>query len=516
MSRLRLAAIAAAVSLTASACGMGGGSDGSANGANGAPGGGHLVLDQQFSPVAAWSLETDDAFLLSVSGCLETLVKYGYDDQLEPMLSTSWKQVDDTHWNFTLRDGVKFQDGTTLDADAVVGALDQLLKAETPAKSFNPTVISGVEAVDPSTVQVTTPGPDPLVPLRMASPNTGILAPKAYAGKQNDIKGTCTGPFEVTAEKPNQSITLDANKDYWDGDVNLDSVEVRFIADGATRTTQLQAGEAQIARNIPAANVSTVKSDSNLKVEELAQARTTVMLLNNSRPPFDNPLVRKAVQRAINAQDIVDGVYEGLGQPAVGPFNPDSPWAPEGAEAVSNANLDEARSLFQQAGVDPSSVTIQLLSYTERPEFADVAAVIQDQLKQLGIKVKIKSADYASLEPAMLSGDFDAALLSRGYLVYVADPGGYLQSDWTCDGGYNIAHYCDPETDRMIKDAVSTADVDERNAKYQEIAARLQDQAASVFLLHEVGAWGVKDNVENFKIHPLDYYVITKDLALGG
>jgi peptide/nickel transport system substrate-binding protein len=485
----------------------GGGSGGSA--------GGHLVYDQQFTPKAAWALESDDAFLLSTAGCLETLTKYGFDGQLEPMLATSWKQVDDTDWDFTLRDGVKFQDGTAMNADTVVGALKHLLAAKTPAKSFNPKVISGVEAVDPTTVRITTPAADPLVPLRLASPNTGILAPKAFAGAQTDIMGTCTGPFEVTGEVANQSISLKANTDYWDGKPKLDSVEVRFIPEGATRATQLQAGEAQIARDIPASSVSTVKSEANLDVIERAQPRTTVMLLNNSRPPFNNPLVRQAVQVAVNSQAIVDSVYEGLGQPAVGPFSPDSPWAPEGAQALSTGNLDKAKQLFQQAGVDPSSLTIQLLSYTERAEFSDVAAVIQDQLGQLGITVKIKAADYASLEPAMLSGDFDATLLSRGYLVYVADPGGYLQSDFTCDGGYNIAHYCDPETDQMIKDAAAIADQTARNQKYAEIAKRLEDQAASVWLLHEQAAWGVQNTVQNFKVHPLDYYVITKDLALN-
>ncbi len=214
MTRLRLAAVAALVALTATACGMGGGSS---MAAAAVPAGGHLVFDQQFTPKAAWALESDDAFLLSTAGCLETLAKYGFDGQLEPMLATSWKQVDDTDWDFTLRDGVKFQDGTPMDADAVVGALKHLLAAKTPAKSFNPTAISGVEAVDPTTVRITTPAADPLVPLRLASPNTGILAPKAFAGAQTDIMGTCTGPFEVTGEVPNQSISLKANTDYWDG-----------------------------------------------------------------------------------------------------------------------------------------------------------------------------------------------------------------------------------------------------------------------------------------------------------
>jgi peptide/nickel transport system substrate-binding protein len=139
--------------------------------------------------------------------------------------------------------------------------------------------------------------------------------------------------------------------------------------------------------------------------------------------------------------------------------------------------------------VDPGELSIELIAYNDRPEFGDVAAVIQNQLGELGIEVKIKGGEYAALEPDMFSGDFDATLLSRGYLVDVADPGGYLASDWACEGGYNIAHYCDPGTDQMIQDAVALEDADERAQAYQELATKLQDEAASGWLLHENALW---------------------------
>ena len=150
-----------------------------------------------------------------------------------------------------------------------------------------------------------------LLPLRMASPNTGILAPKAYAGSQIDIQGTCTGPFTVVDEAPRQSLSLERNEDYWGGDVATATAEVRFVADGATRVTQLQTGEAQIASAIPAVSLSTLEGDSNIQVDSLQAPRTTVMLLNNSRPPFDDPLVRQALQHAIDLEAIAGSVYEG-------------------------------------------------------------------------------------------------------------------------------------------------------------------------------------------------------------
>ena len=513
MTRLRWASGLALVALTTTACGMGGGDDDNSGQTGEGNGGGHVVYAEQFGPASAWALETNDAHSLSRAGCLETLLRYTAEGELEPMLATEWNQVDPTTWEFALREGVTFQDGTPMDAEAVAGALTNLLEVKTPARAFNANVVSGVEAMDEATVRVTTPAADPLVPLRLANPNTGILAPKAYDGKQIDIEGTCTGPFTVTEEVPAQSLALERNEDYWGGEVALASAEVRFVVDGAARATQVQTGEAQISKSLPVSSLGMLEG-GDVEVQEVPVTRTTVMLLNNSRPPFDDPLVRRAVQSAVDTQAIVDSIYEGAGASGVGPFGPDTPWAPEGAEPVA-VDLDEARALLDEAGVDPESLTIELMAYNDRPEFADLAAVIQDQLSKLGVSVKIRGGEYASMEPDMLSGNFDAALLSRGYLVDVADPGGYLLSDWACEAGYNIAHYCDPETDQQIKDTVAIEDAESRSQAYAEIAEKLQSEAASVFLLHEHAPYGVRAEVEGFEPHALEYYVLTADLSVG-
>ena len=516
MPRLRWASGIALVALTATACGLGGGG-GEGNGQSGeetGSGDGHIVYAEQFAPSAAWALETDDAHTLMRAGCLESLIRYNYDGELEPALATEWNQVEPTTWEVKLREDVTFQDGTPVTAEAVAGALTHLLAVETPARGVNPDVMSAVEAVDETTLRVTTPGPDPLLPLRLASPNAGILAPKAYEGEQIDIQGTCTGPFTVTDEAPRESLTLERNENYWGGEVGVATAEVRYVIDGAARATQLQTGEAHIARAIPAANLSMVEGDENIEIQEQEVPRTTVLLLNNARAPFDDPLVRKALQLSIDTQAIVDGVYEGTGTPAVGPFSPTSPWGTEGAEPIT-VDQDEARSLLEQAGVDPKTLTFDLIAYNDRPEFGDLAAVIQAQLGELGITVNIKAGEYASFEPDMLAGNFDTALLSRGYTTDVADPATYLRSDWTCEGGYNIAHYCDKSTDQEIQDALANEDLDAAVQQKAEIGAKLQEEAASVFLLHEGAVWGSRTDVQGFEPHLLSYYVLTADLTVG-
>ena len=102
------------------------------------------------------------------------------------------------------------------------------------------------------------------------------------------------------------------------------------MLDGDVRATQLQTGEVDIAQALPVVSMADLEGNENLEVTATEIPRTTAMLLNNSRPPFDDPLVRQAIQKAVDTQPIVDGVYEGAGTPAVGPFGPDTDWAPDG------------------------------------------------------------------------------------------------------------------------------------------------------------------------------------------
>ncbi|WP_326595469.1 ABC transporter substrate-binding protein [Streptomyces sp. NBC_01803] len=472
-------------------------------------GNGTIVIDEPFAPAAAWALETDDSFVLSKLGCLEMLVSSAGNGVLEPMLATSWDQTAPTVWEFGLRSGVTFQNGEPMDAEAVAGALQHALGATAPASVFSPDVVENVEAVGDDTVRITTPTPDYLMPERMSTPHTGILAPSAFEGSTPDPQGTCTGPFAIIEEVPQQSVSLEANSSYWGGGVGLDAAEVRFIPDGAMRATQIDTGEAQIARKLPVTSMETLSGSGGTRLETVELPRTTELILNNGRAPFDDELVRRAVQAAVDTRAISEAVYPGAAHPAVGPFTPTEPFAPEQAEPVE-ADPDAAAELLAEAGVDPSSLNLTLLAYTEGTGFADLAAVLQEQLGAVGIDVTIETGDYASMEPALLEGDFDMALLSRNYLNDMPDPLGFLTADYTCDGSYNITHVCDPELDALVEEARVAESRDERYAVYAQTAELLQSQAVNVFLVHETETAAVA-GVVGYAVHP--YYTLTADLA---
>ena len=199
--------------------------------------------------------------------------------------------------------------------------------------------------------------------------------------------------------------------------------------------------------------------------------------------------------------------------PPPAPFAPTDPWAAQGSAPIT-ASVDEAKSMLAQAGVQPGSLTFTLVAYTDRPEFADLAAVIQDQLAKIGVKVKIKTGSNAAVQPDLLAGNFDAALFSRGYLIDAADPLSYLRSDWSCKGTFNIAHYCDPQTDALIDKAAGTEDANARHQIEGQIAAKIQEDAGGVFLVHESLVTAVRTKVQGFKPDPRNFFVLTKDLTV--
>ncbi len=197
-------------------------------------------------------------------------------------------------------------------------------------------------------------------------------------------------------------------------------------------------GVLKASRMIPPWTVKTVEAAKGVKVAPITVPRITEMLLNNSKAPFKDIKVRQAIRAAIDTAGIADSIYEGVVKPATMPFAPGEPWAPK--DVTPAYDLEKAKALLKEAGVAPGSLKVTLLAYTERTELKDVAAVIQAQLQEIGIKVDVRVTDYTAIEPDLLSGNFDMVLLSRGYATDVAEPIGFLNADYTCTGGLDNGH----------------------------------------------------------------------------
>lgn len=505
-------AAAAAASLALSSCGFSGTPTDASQPEAVADTSQRIVVDNFRAPVANWAIESDAAYILSLSGCLETLTTYNQaEGKVLPSLATGWEQVSPLEWDFRIREGVKFQDGTALTAEAVVSALNHVLAAKVPARAFNRTMITSVSAVDAGTVRITTPVENALVPYRLASVNTGILSPAAYTTEGLDPFGHCTGPFTPVSEKPKQSLTLDRNEDYWGGDVQLAGAEIRFITNGATRAAQVQTGEADISLSIPVASLAALKAADGVSVLGADSPRTATLYMNNGRAPLDNADVRKAIRQALDLEALAASVYEGAALPASGPFAPSEPWAGEQQEKQQQ-DLEKARELLSAAGYTAER-PLEIIAIVERAEFADVAAVVQENLKNIGIPLTIQSKEYASAEPDVLAGNYDMLLSQRNRLIDIADPIGFLTADYSCKGTYNLSHFCDPEYDRIIAEAATTVDTNERYKLYAEAGRILQAKDVNAWLVNEQATDAIRTNVLGYVQDPLSRYVLTAKTA---
>jgi peptide/nickel transport system substrate-binding protein len=138
---------------------------------------------------------------------------------------------------------------------------------------------------------------------------------------------------------------------------------------------------------------------------------------------------------------------------------------------------------------------------------------IQGMLADVGIGIDVRVADYAALEPEVLAGNFDMMLVSRSYLTDLNDPAGYLRSDYTCEGGYNLSHFCDPAVDAELETAVSNEDAEARYAVYAKIAERLQADAVDVFLYNPQELSGTSAKISGYVVHPLEHFIATPQLT---
>jgi peptide/nickel transport system substrate-binding protein len=464
--------------------------------------------------IRGWTIDTDDAFSMSYYGILETLVKVDYDGNMVPMLAESWEQVDDTTWQFNLRQGVSFTNGEPFNAEAVVKSFDYIINSPTPPRGITADTFTSVEATNEYTVTITTATFDALVPNRLTSPNTGILAPSAYIADSGPIDpyNTGTGPFILTNEIPDQSLTLVKNPDYWGGEVKLDEVTMLLVPDSQIRAGMLQTGEIDIDIHLPVEQLAILEADPDISILRSATPRVTTLDLNMSRPPFDDVKVRQAVAYALDKQAIVDASLEGVGSPAVGPMAPSEGWANKDLAGYPYSP-DKAKELLAEAGYAEGDLTVGLWTYPSRANLPLTALAIQDMLGDVGINVEIRLAQYGALEADVLGGNYDMFIVSRNHALDNYDVEGFLSSDYSCDGSYNRAQFCDPTFDSLLSKARGTADTATRYDIYRQLQTILVDeQCVSAFLNHTEILDGVRSNVLNFQIHPLERFVLTADL----
>lgn len=447
-------------------------------------------------------------------GVGETLFKYNDNMEVEPWLATDYEFVDDTTVKITLRDGVKFSSGRTMDAQAVKECLENLVKVHDRAPSDMK--IDYIDA-DGLTLTIYTTEPCPAIINYLGDPYGAIIDMEyGVQGEGGNANVAGTGPYIAEKVTPTQ-IDLVKNENYWGGDVKVDKVTVKSFSDGSALTAALQTGDIQGTYGLQYDNYALFDGNPEYTINSCATSRCFFGQFNFESEIMQDQNIRKAIEMGIDKEGFCSVIMEGRGLPAKAAF-PDS--FSYGNEAVETVSYDPegAKKLLEESGwkdtdgdgyadKDGQKLTIDWLTYPTRLEQPKLAEYAQATLKEIGIDVVVNNISDHMTYAA--DGNFDV-YVSSTTTAPTGDPEYFFTS--TVVGPKNYGKYENKEVTALTEKLHQAFEPEERAKLATELQQKILDDDGFFFVSHLNMGIVTKSNVKGMAAHPCDYYEITADL----
>ncbi len=426
----------------------------------------------------------------------EGLVKPDNQGHIHPAVASDYTVSEDgLVYTFTLRKGIKFHNGNLVTVDDVKYSLERLMGVETGeplAASF--TVIDNIETPDQQTVVITLKEFDASF---LANLTVAIL-PEDNA--DHNLNPIGTGPFKFIEYVPEQRVVIEKFADYWkEGVPYVDKVEFRIIPDNEAALLSFKSGAIDIYPRI--ANERLEELGSEFHYVQGMQNMVQLMTMNIAHKPFDDIRVRRAINYAIDVDEIIEAVAFGLGTKLGSNMSPVMPqYYQEGLESTYNLNIERAKELLTEAGYEDGFKTV--ISVPANYQFhVDTAQVIASQLQKVGIDVDIELVEWGVWLDRIYRGrDYEMTIIGfTGKL----DPHKIL-GRFTSDYDANFLNYNNSEYDELIKQATKTVDLEQRAELYRRAQQILTEDAAAVYIMDPNFAVAMKQNIQGYIIYPLD------------
>ncbi|EEG76979.1 glutathione ABC transporter substrate-binding protein [Dethiobacter alkaliphilus] len=443
----------------------------------------------------------------------ESLVYFDQDNVLQPLLATDWEAVDDLTWEFTLREGVKFHDGTDFNAEVVKANFDRLLDPDIASQRlFLFSMIEEIIVVDEYTVQFVTEFPFAPLPAHLAHSGGGIISLASieadYAAMEEgkdpgsviSMDPVGTGYFVFESWVPGSEIKLVRNEDYWGEKAKLDSVTFKVVPEDQTRLAELETGYAHIADPIQPSDSSRVENMANAYLNVQSATSLAYIGLNADKAPFDDVRVRQAITMAINKQEIIDGIYEGTAIPAVGPIAPGVFGYDPSVEAIPY-DPERAKELLAEAGFEDGFETT--IWTNDNQARIQIAEYVQSKLSDINITVTIEELEWTAYLENTAAGNHDMFILGWSTPTLDADYAMYAlfhSSNFGAAG--NRTFLLDEELDELLDKGRQESDPDKREEFYRAAQERLVELAPMLYLLHIEDLTGVNNDVKGFYMSP--------------
>lgn len=514
VSFTRLIAVSAALTLAAGTlAGCASSSNGAASSSDSAPvAGGTLIIARGGDSGTLVPTEAggnDSIWVLQQ--IFEPLVKVGADGKtLEPNLATSWTQSDDgLNWDFTLREGVSFSDGTPVTVDDVVFSLTTATNPELPF-GFANEGITEVSSVDDHTVRVTTKAPwAPLLSVMALFSNS--IVPAGYGGKtleEFEAAPVGTGPFALASWDKGQKIALVKNTHYWqDGLPRLDGVSFTVVGEANTRLLQVQGGQAHVDEFPSFSSLASAEKDSRVEVQSFESSRTDYLIMSQKSEPFQDAHVRAAVAHAVEKDALISAVLFGNGEPA-NSFLAPSMWGYDKTQKARSFDLDAAKKeLAQSAYPNGFDTTIEIVSGNDMQK--SNAEIIQDSLKKIGITTTIVTKDDSAAGDDRVNGTYDIAFTYA--TTDISDPDELVKFVAVESGGANAMRtfYANSQIETWASAAAADPNPDERLKIYADIQTEFNTQQPLVPLYYSPSIFVTSPKLHDFTVSSMGSYELT-------
>ncbi|MBI4636291.1 MAG: hypothetical protein HY727_08075 [Candidatus Rokubacteria bacterium] len=452
----------------------------------------------------------------------DTLTRWDAALRLQPGLATSWRNINETTWEFTLRQGVRFHDGSPLTADDVRATLERNL---VPGKTVvQPGFASSecVQAVGSTTIRIVTRKPDPVLPVRMAQMGAQILPARLTTDegvKELARRPVGSGAYRFVEWVKDERLVMEANRDWWGFEGKPPAIERvvwKPIPDDFPRLVALDKGEADIITNVPPDKLSAIEAGRATRVVTAPATRTVAFWINATQPPLSDKRVRQALHYAMDVNSIIKNLYAGQGKPFSGGLA-DTDFGHNPALKPYPYDPARARQLLAEAGFAGGiDVTIFAGSGTMVNDKA-LVETIADMWSKLGIRTKVQMMEMGARarmnnerttppNGLLLINPQSTLLDADGSLWRLFHPNGFGGKFWVGSQPGQRFH-------ELMEQARYTLDQKKRKALYTEATQIIHEEKPWLELFQEVVVYGTSKRLQ-FKPRP-DYRLIVAEMTLA-